>query len=481
MKGENAKYIKHEADEFNDNPLIEAIRTAMDPKDFVRELLHKPEFGENVQVMSGFSRELKVALIENTYFPMPKLYTKYKCILKNILKGYIHRNPLKRDTKYFQNQVATNAKFELPVGVNLSACISEIGFSGGGKTLGIDKCLSLIPQVIRHNGFEDQYLKLDQITYLKFEAPNTKTQKGFVLSLFFAVDEVIGTDYFNEWKHSKDSVQVLLIEAKKIAYNHFIGVVFIDEIQRCVSTKDTVAYADKTTLEFIDNFFNSIGIPLIVAGTNKVFPLYRTAMSTARRLTKGRMFSLEGIEGTTVDPNDSNQEIESPIWKKYVGMHHQPNLLAKPFEFDEVIRSKLHHYSAGIPALFVRLIMLIYEEAIMCDLETINSDLIDSVYYDQFEIMHPALEALRDENDTTNSNYEDLIRFNGFIKEDPHPVDVLIEQNEKAVNKKRKNEEEDGDFVEIEPLAQTFQPNHDLRQLFGSDQDRLAKTFGKKL
>tara|TARA_R110001583_G_C5624799_1_gene406544 strand:- start:1440 stop:1928 length:489 start_codon:yes stop_codon:yes gene_type:complete len=162
-------------------------------------------------------------------------------------------------------------------------------------------------------------------------------------------------------------------------------------------------------------------------------------------------------------------------------MYHQPNLLAKPFEFDEVIRSKLHHYSAGIPALFVRLIMLTYEEAIMCDLETINGELIDAVYYDQFEIMHPALEALRDEDDTTNSNYEDLIRFNGFKKEEPHPVDLLIEQNEKTVNKKRKNEEDDGDFIEVEPLAQTFQPNHDLRQLFGSDQDRLAKTFGKKL
>jgi len=481
MNIENAKYIKHEVDEFNGNPLIEALRNALEPKDFVNELLHKPEFGENVQVMSGFSRELKVALIENTYFPMPILYTKYKCILKNILKGYIHRNPLKRNTKYFQNQVSTNANFELPAGVNLSACISEIGFSGGGKTLGTDKCLSIIPQVIRHNGYEGQYLKLDQITYLKFEAPNTKTQKGFILSLFFAVDEVIGTNYFNEWKQSKDGIQVLLIEAKKIAYNHFIGVVFIDEIQRCVSTKDSIAFADKTTLEFIDNFFNSIGIPLIVAGTNKVFPLYRTAMSTARRLTKGRMFSQEGIEGTIVDPEDANEEIENPVWKQFVNMYHQPNLLAKPFEFDENIRNKLFHYSVGIPALFVRLIMLTYEEAIMCDLETINADLIDSVYYDQFEIMHPALESLREDGNTTNSTYEDLIRFNGFKKEEPHPVDLLIEQNEKAVKNKRKNEEEDGDFVEVEPLAQTFQPKHDLRQLFGSDQDRLAKTFGQKL
>jgi len=301
------------------------------------------------------------------------------------------------------------------------------------------------------------------------------------LSFFYAVDEAIGSGYFNEWKCSKEGVQILLIEAKKVAYNHFIGVVFIDEIQRCVSTRDSVAYADKTTLEFIDNFFNSIGIPLIVAGTNKVFPLYRTAMSTARRLTKGRMFSLEGIEGTIIDPNDPNNEIENPLWAMFVNLYYQPNLLSKPFQFDEAIRNKLFHYSAGIPALFVRLIMLTYEEAIMCDLETINGELIDSVYYNQFEIMHPALEALRDENDTTNSKYEDLIRFNGFKKEEPHPVDLLIEQNEKAINNKRKNEEEDGDFVEVEPLTQTLQPKHDLRQLFGSDKDRLAKTFGQKL
>jgi hypothetical protein len=41
MNIENAKYIKHEVEGFDGNPLIEALRTALEPKYFANELLHK--------------------------------------------------------------------------------------------------------------------------------------------------------------------------------------------------------------------------------------------------------------------------------------------------------------------------------------------------------------------------------------------------------------------------------------------------------
>ncbi|MFZ3186160.1 MAG: AAA family ATPase [Pseudomonas sp.] len=476
MSIENASYEHHALRSLNGNPLIEALRPAMSVKEFADALVFKPEFGEE-NVLDDFSRELAVELIDHTYTPAHQLYVQYTSILKNILIGYIHRNPISVEAKREQHRVASEEGYKLPAHKNLSKCISVIGLSGAGKTLANRRCLSLIPQVIRHSSYGGEHLCLDQVVYLEFQAPTTKTQKGFILNFFSAIDELLGTAYYEEWNKKSISVAVLIQAAKKVAFNHFIGIVFVDEIQRCANESSKMDYA---TLEFIDGFFNDVGIPMIVAGTYKVMPLYRTTMSTTRRLTSGRVYLMDGID------NDLYQEDEGRIkqlnsisfWSIFVDSFYHPNLLTESFEFDIEFKEHLHYLTFGLPALVARIMRLAYEEAIKSGEEIITSDLLSDIYNDQFKLLHPAIEHLRNGQ---YGGYEDTLPSDALNIDKSQLIDGFIGRNIDFVRKRTvRAERGDGLVVEVEKQTQNFIPTTDLRNLSGLSRTDLFKRISDK-
>ena len=468
-----AHYKEHNIPAFNNNPLIEVIRPAMDIERFTQKIKIELTVTEDVQDLDEFDRELMIELLDTTYIPAPEMYTLYKSIVKSIMVGYLHRNPASNATRKIQHSIATCEGYRLPDKINLSSCIAFIGLSGGGKTIGIEKCFSLLDQVISHNGYKGAYLKVDQIVYLKFEAPSTKTKKGFILNFFKAVDEVIDTRYFEEWKNDKSNIAVLIVEAKKIAFNHHVGVVFIDEIQRCVGDDGKESKVDKATLNFIDDFFNSIGISMIVAGTYAVLPLFRTTMSTARRLSSGRVFECEGIQQEFFDPV-TKEVLVNPFWHVFVAAFYKPQLLKNYFEFDSEIKDVLFYFSQGIQKLLVRLIKLSYEEAVNSGLELITPGLIRDVYYDQFKLLHPALDALRN---GTYGGYEDLIKNQAISPTGASLVDLVIDKCASSKSSKAPVLSGDRLYVDVPAAKQTYIPKEDLRNLRGSNREALAYAF----
>jgi len=462
-----AVYKEHKIRAFNKNPYIEVLRPAMDIQSFAKKIKIDLDVNDGIQDLDDFDRELMIELLDTTYIPAPEMYTLYKSIVKSIMVGYLHRNPVNVDTSKIQHSIATDENYRIPDKINLSSCIAFIGLSGGGKTVGTEKCCSLLDQVISHNGYKGEYLKVDQIVYLKFEAPSTKTKKGFILNFFNAIDEAIGSRYYDEWKNDKSNIAVLIIEAKKVAFNHGIGIVFIDEIQRCVGEDSKV---EKATLSFIDDFFNSIGIPMIVAGTYAVMPLYRTTMSTSRRLSSGRVFECEGIQQKFTDP--VTEEVnENPFWHVFVDAFYKPQLLKNHFEFDNEIKDELFYYSQGIQKLLVRLIKLSYEEAVNSELEAITPELIRDVYFDQFKLLHPALDALRKGE---YGGYEDLIKDVSPKAAGSKVVDMVIEKCISSNSSKAPVIGDDGVYIDVPPAKQTFIPKDDLRNLSGLDRDGMV-------
>jgi hypothetical protein len=465
-KPKKAAYKKHNISAFNNNPYIEVLRPAMDIKTFVKKIKIELSINDDVKNLDDFDRELMIELLDTSFIPAPEMYTLYKSIVKSIMVGYLHRNPVNVDTDKIQHCIATDEGYQLPDKINLSSCIAYIGLSGGGKTVGIEKCFSLLDQVINHNGYKGEYLNVHQIVYLKFEAPSTKTKKGFVLNFFNAIDEAIGSQYYEIWKKDKSNIAVLIIEAKKIAFNHGVGIVFIDEIQRCVGEDSKV---EKATLSFIDDFFNSIGIPMIVAGTYAVMPLYRTTMSTSRRLSSGRVFECEGIQQDFTD-SVSGEVNENPFWHVFVDAFYKPQLLKNHFEFDNKIKDELFYFSQGIQKLLVRLIKLSYEEAVNSGLEAITPDLIRDVYFDQFKLLHPALDSLRKGE---YGGYEDLIKDVAPKAAGSKIVDMVIEKCISSKSSKAPVIGDDGVYIDVPAAKQTFIPKGDLRNLSGLDRDGM--------
>ena len=150
MRTETAEYQSYKIVKLQNNPLIEALRPAMSLQNFVSKLAHRVTFDNNSD-LDDFERELSIELIDLTYTVPPELYPLYKTILKNIITGYIHRNPVTRDMKSEQHKASVEDDYHFPVTINLSKCISIIGVSGAGKTLSVRQCFSFIPQVIKHS------------------------------------------------------------------------------------------------------------------------------------------------------------------------------------------------------------------------------------------------------------------------------------------------------------------------------------------
>ena len=454
------------------NPLIEALRPAVDIMTFAGKLNFKVEVDDAI-LLDDFSRELSVELIDSTYILPVEIHSLYKTIVKNVLTGYMHRNPLTRDIAHEQYRVATEEFYHFPKDKNLSKVISVIGLSGAGKTLSIRQCLSFLPQCITHSDYQGSRFVSQQIVYLEFQAPVTKTTRGFVLSFFLAVDELIHTDYYRQWRGKSIPVPNLIQEAKKVAFNHHVGLVFIDEIQRCASAN---AKADFATLEFIDDFFNSVGIPLIVAGTYKAAPLFRTTMSTTRRLSSARSFTMDVIKNDL----DNLGTDEPSFWSHFVDAFYYPQLLQNDFVFDVELKKQVHKLTLGIPALVTRLMRLAYEEALTSGEEAINIELLQDVYFEQFSLLHPAIESLRKGQ---YGGYEDLLPESVFKPTKEQQIEKIIQEDiafsERLAKKKVKDE--DSVYIEVDDVEQDFIPNADLRNLKGLSKDELTKTLkGKK-
>jgi len=471
MKIVEAEYKPFPVAAFQGNPLVEALRPAIDIRSFTKKLSHRPLFTDSAHTkLDEFSRELAIELIDLTYIVPVELHTMYKTILKNILTGYLHRNPTTRDMKYEQHKASLETEYHFPAIINLSKCISALGDSGTGKTTSIRHCFSLIPQVIRHTHYQGKPLLVDQIVHLEFQAPVTKTTRGFVLSFFLAVDQLIGTDYYNQWKGKSISVPILIQEAKKVGLNHHIGMAFIDEIQRCASV-DTKA--DFATLEFIDDFFNSVGIPLIVAGTFKAKPLFETTMSTTRRLSSSRIFKIEILQNDLANLKGGGMS----FWSIYMDNFYYPQLLNSSFEFDIALKEKVYELTVGLPALVTRLMRLAYEYAIESGQEALTAELLDDVYLDQFELMHPAITALREGH---SGGFEDLLPSNVFKSKEEQLVEQVISKDIAYHERlaKKNNPDDDELFVELPEVDQHYIPQGDLRNLKGLSTDELLETLG---
>ncbi len=460
-----AEYKPFKLTQFQGNPLIEALRPALDIQSFTKKLASRVTY-ENGVTLDDFERELSIELIDLTFTVPPEMYLLYKTILKNILTGYIHRNPITRDMNFEQHKASVEEDYHFPAKINLSKCISIIDVSGSGKTLSVRQCCSLFPQVIKHTRYKGKSLILDQIVYIEFQAPVTKTRKGFILSFFLAVDEEIGTDYYGTWNGKSISIPILIQEAKKIALNHSLGLAFIDEIQRCASIG---ANDDYPTLEFIDDFFNSVGVPLIIAGTPKALPLFDTTMSTTRRLSSSRKFNFSYIENDLSNLNGG----QPSYWSIFLNNFYYPELLSQPFELDLAFITHVHDLTSGLPALTARLMRLAYEQAVESGEEKLSIELLDEVYEEQFDLLHNAIQSLISGDDY---GYEDLLPVNAFKSSNERLIEEAINKDI-AYHERltKKNCVEEGEFIELDDVDQDYIPVDDIRNLKGLSKDELIK------
>lgn len=400
---QDAAYIEQELSEYRGNPLIEALPPILSQTETIEMLAKIPSFDVSEQSLSREIRMYCTMRLKDFYQPLSvhlRLELMLSCAIR---QGYLSRNPLRDDhyelisygfrdlTDKESGTLAYWAPQYLP---ESTACgFSIIGVSGIGKTSTIQKILKHYPQTIRHTKYNGKPFCITQLTYVRLECPFDSSVKGLCIKFFEEIDYILGTNY-TQMTSRKQGVTVdkLMIWMAQVARNHFIGVLIIDEIQHLVEGKGNSA---AVMLNFFVNLVNTLGIPIILIGTNAAEPVLRSEFRQARRGTG---------QGDLFWPRMAHDA----WWTLFMRALWKFQWVQHPVPLTQGIENAMYHESQGIIDIVMKVFMLSQITAISDNTETVDEDTIHRTGALCMQGVQPMLNALRTNNNEAIARYRDI-------------------------------------------------------------------------
>ncbi|MGX5203440.1 AAA family ATPase [Aliikangiella sp. IMCC44632] len=314
-----------------------------------------------------------------------------------ILTSYEDRNPFSIGNSKLQYEVTeairkSTSFFNSNLGTKTTApsCVIS-GLSGISKTTTIRSVLSLIPQRIDHQSYKDNFFKQTQLVYVSFDCPASPSMKAFALNFFQAVDQAIGTSYFNTWlNRDRYSTEAHLWAIRETVLTHHIALVHIDEIQNILKLARS---KDSPSLVYIESLFNKFGVSVVLSCTSDALTLFDSKSSETKNsydiTTSRRLMSDSQIEFKPLKV-DSRDFIS--LFNAFFSKHTSIRKCEPPIEFKQYF----HDRTCGIPAFIAKLAVHYHEYAIMLDHKVdYDIDLLDHIYKSQFSLFDAALEYVR--------------------------------------------------------------------------------------
>ncbi|WP_218008338.1 ATP-binding protein [Cytobacillus firmus] len=269
-------------------------------------------------------------------------------ISRAIRQGYLHRNPMKKEEVMrihesykaikdgkFLKTYQTEAK-------RTAAGFTIIGLSGIGKSTAIERVLSFYPQLIKHQEYKGKPFHFTQISWLKLDCPFDGSLKGLCMSFFSELDRLLGSNYLNKFGAQKNTLDLMMQRMNHLASRHGIGLLIIDEIQHLSLSKSG---GSEKMLNFFVTLVNTIGIPVLMVGTNKAISILQSEFRQARR------GSGQGDMVWSQMPNDESWDLFVEGMWEYQWTSHFTELTS---EFNDF----LYEESQGILDIAVKLFML---------------------------------------------------------------------------------------------------------------------------
>jgi hypothetical protein len=386
-----AIYKKQGLPEYDTNPFIAALPSINSRKAAIDVLRDLPSFAEEELNLSA---EIRVhamqRLITDFFQPQAQHINLETRIGILIRQGYKGRNPATPDfIKHLNNGYdrIVNKDIYLTTRTDVSVTansFSIIGTSGCGKSKAIEKILRPYGEVIYH-----PTLKLTQIPWLKLECPSNGSLKQLCKAFFFALDKRLGSNYKGRYGKSRAGVDEMIAEMAHLAQLYAIGVLIVDEIQNLSLHRSG---GEAPMMNFFVSLVNDIGVPVILVGTPKARRLIAKDFSQARRAS-----GLGSVMWDRLEANDHWVKLTNLMWK-YQWIRHKVILT------DE-IRNVLYDSSQGVIDILVKLFVLSQWRAMLTKDEKLSVELIAKTYQDEFQAVHPMLNALR------SGKAEDIAKF----------------------------------------------------------------------
>lgn len=437
--GEEAIYKEQVIVEYKDNPFIEALPDIFEKEEVIDKLSCYPEFCEKERLLESKYRLHIIQRLFQFFQPLSVHLDLEGKIARMIRQGYIMRNPFKKE--FVQRLIEGN---DMIINRNIDICknntfsttacgLTVIGESGMGKSVTMNRILSLYPQVIIHSQYKGVLFSQYQITYLKIDCPFDGSIKGLSLDFLLKIDGILGTNYYHSSRNSSTNVLIPLV--CQVARRCGLGMLIIDEIQNISLLKSGGA---EKILNFFMTLINSIGVPVVLIGTNKAMSVLQSQFRQARR----------GIGQGTVyyERVKSSAEVS---WKLFMEGLIDYQWVKKPCELTQEVSDALYEESQGILDIAIKLFVMSQIRAIATNKEEITLSLIKYIAKENLKLIKPMIDSLKSGNVNKVAQYEDIapLDINDFINQHLNRIELDNKIHE-VQQLKRKNLHTEVNFKE---------------------------------
>ncbi|RDI37524.1 AAA family ATPase [Falsibacillus pallidus] len=445
-----AEYNEQIIEEHKGNPFIEAIPSRVEVEDFYELLFSVPSFKDEYLELGVEDRLSLVQQIKPMFWlPFPGHYDKYRALYNMIKIGYQSRNPL---LPMYNRQFAVgwDRIFETGLdqsGANLAGNIqtaqshAEIGLSGMGKSKIYERILkTLFPQVIHHSQYNGKQLLMKQVTWLKIECPSGKSIGALTRNFYVAVDELLGTNYYEKFGEKGGTIDNLTKRMVKVAAQINLGVLIIDEIQ---NVHKAHSGGDERIINFITELVNTIGIPVIIIGTFKAMYLFEKSLANSRRAVSDMY--LENITSFLEENSWEWNEFIENLWDQQYTIKYTP--------ITAEIKHTMYILTLGIPDVAVKLFIHVQAKAILNGAdEKISVSLINEVASKSLSILQRIFHKILSNYDPSYlEELEDIqpewISFDEYYKKAKQSSLNLYKKRQNA-NTRAINQKSEGSILE---------------------------------
>ena len=417
-EGEEAVYREQVIREYGENPFIEALPPIYSPEEVVEKLAVYPPYSEDERNLDAHYRIHLTQKLFQCFQPLPQHLDLESRISRVIRQGYLPRNPISKEYvislkdgyRAVQNcDINANQQFRS------TACgFTIIGVSGMGKSVSVNRVLSMYPQVIVHSRYKGQGFSFYQLVWLKLDCPFDGSVKGLCIDFFNKVDQLMGTDFYRKVANSKKPVDYMLTLMSQVVRNTGLGLLIIDEVQHLCGAR---GLGDEKMLNFFVTLVNTVGVPIILIGTPRAMSILQSEFRQARRGSGQGDMVWERLQ------NDENFEILlNSLW--------QYQWTRKESVLTKSMQELLYEESQGIIDIICKIIVMAQTVAISTGKEQVNEKLIRQVAREHFQLVRPMLLALKSENMREIAKYSDIctaeVDYGKLVNQEKLPVEMRM-------------------------------------------------------
>lgn len=394
-----AVYTLQQLPHYKGNPFIEALPPRLSVDEMQELLSIRPDFDIEQRAWSTTERLQMLSTLEHFLVPMARHVELAQSVDTMLRAGYVGRIPktpaFARRVQAIYDAQKKGSPFK-PTSGDLPTQSSALlmGVSGMGKTTVVRRWMHQYPEVIYHPD-----LNFYQVTRLHIEMPSDGSSvKGLAHAILHKMDELIpNVTYFDDYAgKGRTGADALMRGVASVLNMHAVGLLVGDEVQNLANSHKGA----QTVMTELVSACNTLGLPILFIGTNKATKVFSLDFRQSRRASG---HSIQHWDRLRHEPGSSHSE-----WFDFLDVLWAFQWVKEPVPLDAQFVELMYHYSAGVIDTSIKLFVSAQARAMLDGTERITPELLKHVYANEFALMHPMIDALREDDYERLTQYEDI-------------------------------------------------------------------------